>query len=245
MPFMEPYAPLLRLFKGMTRKAPGSEASTLRALAACALPPEPGVADLGCGAGASALVLARELRVPVLAVDADGLALDDLWEGACARGLLPLIEARCGDLADPGIAPESLDLLWSEGAIAHAGWARALPAWHRLLRSGGVLACTDATWFQDDPPAEARHAWDQWYPEIATEAARLRAAQAAGFQVVEHFRLPSREWWDYFDQVEERCRLHAEDPGLTEVIAAMHHEMDLYRRVGHSYGYVFYVLRKP
>ena len=59
MPFMEAFQPLLRLFKGMTRKGPGSEASTLRALGLCPLPEHPAVADLGCGSGASALVLAR------------------------------------------------------------------------------------------------------------------------------------------------------------------------------------------
>ena len=37
MPFMEAFTPLLRLFKGMTRKGPGSEASTLRALSLCPL----------------------------------------------------------------------------------------------------------------------------------------------------------------------------------------------------------------
>ena len=47
MPFMEAFTPLLRLFKGMTRKGPGSEASTLRALSLCPLPVRPAIADLG------------------------------------------------------------------------------------------------------------------------------------------------------------------------------------------------------
>ena len=244
MSFMEAFTPLLRLFKGMTRKGPGSEASTLRALSLCPLPEGPAVADLGCGSGASALVLARKLQVPILALDADGTALDDLWEAARSQGLLPLVNPRTGDLADPGIPKGSLDLLWSEGAITHVGWAEGLRLWRDLLRPGGILAITDATWFEDDPPLEARRAWENWYPGMGTEAAKLRIARDLGLEVLGHFRLPSQDWWDYFDQVEARCRQCDGDEGLADVIARVRGETDLYRRTGHSYGYVFYVLRK-
>lgn len=244
MPFMEAFAPLLRLFKGVSQKGPGSEASTLRALALCPLPAQPSVADLGCGSGASTLVLARSLQVPILALDADGTALDDLWEAARSQGLLPMVMPRTGDMAAPGIAPESLDLLWSEGAIAHIGWQEGLRIWKDLVRPGGVLAMTDATWFEEDPPLEAQRAWEQWYPGMGTEASNLQLARDLGLEVISHFRLPRQDWWDYFDQAEARCQQSDGDGSLTEVIAGMRGEMDLYRRAGHSYGYVFYILRK-
>ncbi len=180
MPFMEAVAPLLRLFQGASRRGPGSEASTRRALALCPLPARPVVADLGCGSGASTLVLARSLQVPVLALDADGTSLDDLWEAARSQGLLSLIQPRTGDMAAPGLAPESLDLLWSEGAIAHIGWSTGLREWKPFLRPGGVLAVTDATWFEADPPAEARQAWEQWYSGMGTEASNLQVATGSG-----------------------------------------------------------------
>lgn len=247
MPFMEAFAPLLRLFKGMTRKGPGSEASTLRALSRCPLPAHPAIADLGCGSGASALLLARTLRTlqtPILALDADGTALDDLWEAAQAQGLLPMVKPCTGDMANPDIPPGSLNLLWSEGAIAHLGWAEGLRVWRDLLRPGGVMALTDATWFEDSPPPEARRAWGDWYPTMGTEEANLRTAQDAGLDVLGHFRLPSQDWWDYFDQAEARCQRCDGDESLAEAIAGMRGEMDLYRRTGHSYGYVFYILQK-
>ena len=244
MPFMEPYAPLLHLFKGMSRKGPGSEASTLRALSLCPLPAHPAVADLGCGSGASALLLARTLQVPILCLDADGTALDDLWEVAQAQVLLPLVKLCTGDLASPDLPPGSLDLLWSEGAIAHIGWAEGLRIWRDLLRAGGVMAITDATWFEDSPPAEARAAWDDWYPTMGTEETNLRIAGDLGLEVLSHFRLPSQDWWDYFDQAEARCQACTGEKGLAEVIAGMRGEMDLFRRAGHSYGYVIYLLQK-
>jgi len=247
MPFMEAFTPLLRLFKGMTRKGPGSEASTRRALSLCPLPADPAIADLGCGSGASTLLLARTLQTlqrPILAVDADGTALDDLWESARAQGLLPRVKPCTGDIAHPDIPPGSLDLLWSEGSIGHLGWAEGLGIWRDLLRPGGVMAITDATWFEDSPPEEARRAWGDWYPTMGTEEANLRIAQAFGLDVLGHFRLPRQDWWDYFDQTEARCRQSDGEESLKEVIAGMRGEIDLYRRTGHSYGYVFYILQK-
>jgi serine/threonine-protein kinase HipA len=244
MPFMAAFAPLLRLFKGMARKGPGSEASTRQALALCPLPDRPSVADLGCGSGAATLVLARALQVPILALDADGTALDDLWEIARAQGLLPLITPCPGDMAAPGIPQESLDLLWSEGAISPLGWRQGLAIWKDLVRPGGFLALTDATWFEDHPPPEAQHAWAQWYPGMGTEAANLQVARDLGLEVIGHFRLPRQDWWDYFEQAERQCQLHHGDASLAGTIAAQEEEIDLYRRTGHSYGYVFYILRK-
>ena len=244
MPFMEAFAPLLRLFKGMSQKGPGSEASTLRALSLCPLPARPSVADLGCGSGASALVLARSLQVQVLALDADGTALDDLWEAARSQGLLPLITPCLGDMAAPDIPRKSLDLLWSEGAIAHIGWHEGLRIWKELVRPGGILAITDATWFEDDPPPEAQRAWQQWYPGMGSEVSNLEIAHVLGLEVISHFRLPSQDWWDYFEQIARQCELHRGDEGLKEVIAALQVEIELYRRAGHSYGYGFYILRK-
>jgi len=242
MPFMAAFAPLLRLFQGMSRKGPGSEASTLRALSLCHLPDRPSVADLGCGSGASTLVLARTLKVPILALDADGTALDDLWEAARTQGLLPMIAPRTGDMAAPDLPHESLDLLWSEGAIAHIGWHQGLRAWKEFVRPGGVLAITDATWFEDDPPLEARRAWEAWYPGMGTEASNLQIARGLGLEAIDTFRLPRQDWWDYFEQVSVQCQRHRGDDSLSGVIDAMQQEIDLYRRTGHSYGYVFYLL---
>lgn len=244
MPFMEAFKPLLRFFKGMARKGPGSEASTLRALSMCPLPERPVIADLGCGSGASALVLARELQVPILALDADGTALDDLWEFAEAQGLLPFVQPRTGDLAAPGPAPDSLDLIWSEGAIAHVGWAKGLRIWREFLRPGGVMAITDATWFTDEPPEEAHRAWSEWYPEMGTETANLQVAQSLGLDPLGYFRLPAQDWWAYLDRTGARALACEGEPDLAEVIQCMRYETDLYRRQGDSYGYTFYILKK-
>jgi serine/threonine-protein kinase HipA len=244
MPFMAQYALLLRFFHGAARRGPGSEASTLRALALCDLPENPSVADLGCGAGASTLILAQRLRAHILAVDADGLALDELWEAAEARGLSHLVEPRTADMAEPDVPPCSLDLIWSEGAIAHVGWEKGLRAWRELLRPGGLMAITDATWLSPDPPAEARQAWNEWYPGIGQAEDRLRIAHELGLEDAGHFALPRQDWWDYLASSERQCQRFEGDAEMAPLIADMRGEAELYRRCGDSYGYVFYILKK-
>ncbi len=112
------------------------------------------------------------------------------------------------------------------------------------MRFGGVMAVTDATWFEEVPPLEAQRAWEQWYPGMGTEASNLQIARELGWEVIGHFRLPRQDWWDYFEQVAMQCQHHRGDESLSATIAAMQGEIDLYHRAGHSYGYVFYILRK-
>jgi len=51
---------IFRLFEGLARQGPGSDAGTREALRRPgALPAAPRVLDLGCGSGRAALVLAR------------------------------------------------------------------------------------------------------------------------------------------------------------------------------------------
>jgi len=49
----------------------------------------------------------------------------------------------------PAFKKESLDLVWAEGSIAHIGFERGVNEWRALLKTGGYIAVTDATWFTD------------------------------------------------------------------------------------------------
>lgn len=244
MPCMAPYDLLTRFFQGLPRKGPGSPRSTRRALDLCPLPPRPAVADFGCGSGAATFVLAEALDVPVLALDADGHSLDDLWHFARDRGLGDRIRPLCADMADPGLPEASLDLLWSEGAIAPLGWARGLETWRRLVRPGGILAITDAVWFTDDPPEPARAAWSEWYPAMATVPGALAIARDLGLEVLGHFPLPAEDWWAYLDLAAQRCEAVADQAEYRDLVAGMNAERDLYQRYGQTYGYEFMVLRR-
>ncbi|ADO70164.1 class I SAM-dependent methyltransferase [Stigmatella aurantiaca] len=70
---------LFHLFNGLPRQGPGQDASTREALHRLPRQPEaPRVLDLGCGTGKQTLVLAQELKVPILAVDSHAPFLSQL-----------------------------------------------------------------------------------------------------------------------------------------------------------------------
>ncbi|WP_290783415.1 methyltransferase domain-containing protein [Halomonas sp.] len=54
-------------------------------------------------------------------------------------------------------AAESLDVIWSEGAIYNIGFKRDVREWHRFLKPGGILAVSELTWLARCPlpPAPA------------------------------------------------------------------------------------------
>jgi serine/threonine-protein kinase HipA len=238
---------VFRLFEGLPRQGPGSAACTREALRRLpALPQTPRVLELGCGSGSSTLVLAEALRTKIIAVDIHRPFLDQLRATARERGLEDLIETRCADMAAPGVPAGSVDLLWSEGAIYFLGFEEGLRLWRPLLAPGGCLAVTECSWLSADPPAEAAAFFAEGYPGMAGIAQNIERARAAGFEVQGHFALPPEAWWDeYYTPLEARMNLLAADPDpeLAAVIAETRREIDLFRRHGDAYGYVFYLMR--
>jgi len=238
---------LVALHAGLAQQGPGSPASTCRALAACAhLPPEPEVLDIGCGAGNATMTLLEATEGPVTATDLFPSFLAQLEERAAAFGdRLQTVEA---DMAALPFGPR-FDLLWSEGAAYIMGFDAALASWRALLRPGGYLALTEISWLQTPPPEEAVTYWNEAYPGIRSVQANVDAALAAGFEVVEHFALPASDWWAYYAPLEARlapfAQAHAGEEAAQAVVAMTEAEIDLYRRLGESYGYVFYILRWP
>ena len=239
---------MFRLCAGLPRQGPGSDACTREALRRLGpLRAAPRVLDLGCGSGRAALVLAETLQTRIVAVDIHQPFLDHLRATAEERGLEHLIEARCADMAAPGVPPGSVDLLWSEGAVYFLGFEEGLCLWRPLLAPGGCIAVSECSWLTDNPPAEAAAFFGQGYPGMAAVAENIERARAAGFDVLDHFPLPPQAWWDdYYAPLEARmARLAPKaDPALAAVIDETRREIALYRRHGDSYGYVFYLLRQ-
>jgi serine/threonine-protein kinase HipA len=239
---------MFRLFEGLPRQGPGSDACTREALRRLgALPAAPRVLDLGCGSGRAALVLADALRTKVVAVDNHQPFLDQLRATARERALEHLIEARCADMAAPGVPAGSIDLLWSEGALYLLGFEDGLRLWRPLLAPAGCLVASECTWLCADPPAVAVEYFGAGYPGMAGIEENVGRARAAGFDVIDHFTLPPEAWWDeYYTPLEARIAELAPDadPELAAVVAETRREIELYRRHYDCYGYVFYLLRR-
>ncbi len=250
--FMEAHA-------GLPRQGPGSRTSTLRALELIGeLPEGVRIIDMGCGPGAQTLVLAEIARTRkghVVALDLYLQFLEQLRERARGAGLADFVTTVEGDMAEvtprtfAACAPQGFDLVWSEGAIYNIGFDRGLGLWRELLKPGGCLACTEAAWFTDAPPREAKEFWDECYPAMRGEEANLEALRRFGYEPLGAFRLPDADWWtEYYNPLRERLPAfearHAGNPVASEVVRLEQLEMDIHRRHAASYGYVFYLGRK-
>jgi serine/threonine-protein kinase HipA len=237
---------VFRLFEGLPRQGPGSDACTREALRRLpALPEAPRLLDLGCGGGRSSLVLAETLRSKVVAVDIHQPFLDQLQAAARERGLEELIETRCADMAAPDVPPGSIDLLWSEGAIYLLGFEGGLRLWRPLLAPHGLVAVSECSWLCADPPKALAAFWRHAYPGMGGIGDNIARARGVGLDVLGHFTLPPQAWWeDYYAPLEQRIAELTPDAGppLAEVIAETRREIDLFRRWSDAYGYLFYLM---
>lgn len=236
------------VFAGMTRQGPGSRASTLKALSLLPPLPETGtVLDLGCGTGASTLVLAEQLDRPIHASDVNPDSLDQLAERLAAAGLAGRVETRVASLGATGEPPDSAALIWSEGAVFTVGVEAALRHWHPILKSGGAVAFTELVWFGRDRPSEADAFFGRVYPPMTDAATLLARCLGCGYRLQALFALPEADWWDeYYAELApalERHRDHA-DVRVRNVVAVCDEELAVARRCGGSYGYAFVVLTK-
>lgn len=241
---------LFLLHDGLPREAPGSDATTREALRRLGpLPPRPRILDLGCGPGPATLALARATDGEIDAVDLHAPFVARVAAAAAALGLADRVHARCADFAALDVPPASVDLIWCEGAAYHLGLGEALRRWRPLLRPGGRVALTELAWLvsPDARPAEAAAFWAAAYPAMTDIAGDLAAIAAAGFAEVDRFVLPDAAWDAYYDPLTARMEdLRASartDPELAAVLADTAREVDLRRRFGASYGYVFHLLR--
>jgi len=239
-----------RLHVGLPKQGPGSDDSTRRALSLIPhLPSEPKILDLGCGPGRQSLVLAQETGGHVTAVDLLPPFLDQVDERAAAAELSDRIETMQASMGDLPIEDESYDLLWSEGAIYNIGFESGLRGWHRLLRPGGSVAVTEATWLGGEPAENIRKFWDTEYPAMQNREANERAVADAGYRLLGSFVLPEREWWDdYYTPIGERIaelRKERSDDDWVAALDAAEDEAAVVRDCAGTFGYVFYVMQKP
>jgi len=239
------------LHADLPREGPGDDASTERALRLLrGLPAEPRILDIGCGPGAQTLVLARNTRGIVTAVDLHHPFLDEVMRRAGATGLAEHVRPLRASMDALPCEPELFDLVWSEGSIYIMGFERGLRAWQPFVRQGGYVVVSELSWLVDDPPALARAFWEDAYPAMRPVAESLSTVERCGYERVADFVLPKSAWLDdYYAPLARRMdafeRDHANDPAALKFLAGERREIELFHAHGDTYGYVFYLMRRP
>ncbi|NJR70122.1 MAG: class I SAM-dependent methyltransferase [Synechococcales cyanobacterium CRU_2_2] len=242
-------AALIELHRGLERQGPGDAHFSSKILSnLTSLPPKPRIADLGCGAGAGALLLAKHYQREVLAVDSSSVFLEELTARAKQADLehwITPIQADMGKLEWP---VASIDLLWSEGAAYHLGFEQALKRWRPLLAPNGIAVVSELSWFTEDVPKDVPESaiayWQNAYPTMGTEAENRARASRSDFTVLSTYRLPNRAWWlNYYEPLRHRMQQIEITPAIQFVIDETETEIELFERFSDFYGYTFYVLQ--
>jgi SAM-dependent methyltransferase len=204
---MEDFKLLIDLHITADRQGPGGEAETRRAIELSGLSKRRNlkVADIGCGTGASTLVLARELDAHILAVDFLPDFLDVLRSRAVRAGVADRIEAVNASMDALPIEPGSLDAIWSEGAIYNMGFENGVRQWRRFLKPGGILAVSELTWLTASRPAELEAHWHAQYAEVGTASSKLAVLERNGYAPMGYFTLAEHCWLDaYYLPMQQR-----------------------------------------
>ncbi len=242
---------LVDLHKDGSRQGPGGVRETRLAieLSGLAQKEELRIADIGCGTGASTLVLAEALDAQIIAVDFLPEFLQRLQQSAAAKGMAERITTLSTSMDALPFEPQSLDAIWSEGAIYNMGFEAGIAAWRKYLKPGGILAVSELTWTTGQRPAELQQHWEREYAEVATGSAKMATLERHGYSPTGYFTLPEHCWLDnYYLPLRQRfdgfLEKHHNASEARAVVAAEEQEISLYERHRAFVSYGFYIARK-
>ncbi len=233
------------------RQGPGGEAETRLAITISRLQDKRdlNIADIGCGSGASTLILADALDAQLIAVDFLPAFLDKLTQESTQAGVEHRITTLASTMQDLHFADGELDAIWSEGAIYNMGFEAGVAAWKPFLKPGGILAVSELTWLTDTRPAALQAHWDAEYSDVDTASAKMAILEKHGFSPVGYFTLPESCWLDnYYRPMQQRFSRFLEAYDHSEaakaIVAAEEAEIALYEQHRPYVSYGYYIAQK-
>ena len=242
---------LIDLHSEALRQGPGGDEETRLAVELSGLRTAANlkVADIGCGTGASTLVLAGELDANITAVDFLPEFLAKLDANAERDGLARRITTLSASMEALPFAAAELDAIWSEGAIYNMGFEAGIKAWRKFLKPNGVIAVSELTWLTEQRPDELQAHWEKEYPEVDTASAKMAVLEHHGFSPIGYFPLPEYCWLDnYYQPLRRRFSAfldrHENSDDARAIVAAEEHEISLYERHRAFISYGYYIARK-
>ncbi len=243
---------LIDLHRPANRQGPGGEPETRLALKLAGIDVSRPlkIADIGCGTGASAILLAKELNAQITAVDFLPEFLDELQARARAHGVANRITPLNCSMDSLPFSTEEFDVIWSEGAIYNMGFEAGISAWSRFLKPGGKLIVSEITWLAaNNRPPEVEAHWGREYAEIDVPSAKIEILERQGFSPKAYFALPEHCWIEnYYRPMQTRFDAFLERHGGSEpakaVVEAEKQEIALYEKYSEYFSYGVYVAKK-
>lgn len=237
-------------YSQLERQGPGSPEVTVKALSFIDnLKHESLIADIGCGTGGQTMILAQNVPGYITGIDLFPAFIDLFNSNAGKLNLQKRTKGVVGSMDKLPFQKEELDLIWSEGAIYNIGFERGLKEWRELLKPGGYIAVSEASWFTEERPAEIEDFWLEEYAEIDTVSNKVEILQKNGYVPVATFILPEDCWTEHFyaPQVsaqQDFLKKYRGNKTAEEFIANQRHEAQLYHKYKEFYGYAFYIGNK-
>jgi len=242
---------MIEFYQSLPRQGPGSRLETLKALEYTGLltAKDLQIADIGCGTGAQTLTLAEALDGKIMAIDLFPRFLDKLNEKARQKGLQNRIVTDEQSMDNLPYAPDSFDLIWSEGAIYIMGFEQGVKAWQKFLKTDGYLIVSEISWFSNTRPAELEKYWLEEYPQMNTVEHKIDVLEKSGDSVIKTFRLPDYCWLEeYYTPIRQHFKgfsqKHRENAHASQLIDALKEEIRIYEKYREYFGYAFFIAQK-
>ncbi len=242
---------LIDLHKSNFRQGPGGETETKRMLELAGLDRSRHlkIADIGCGTGASTILLAKDLDAEITAVDFLSEFLDELQSRAGEHGVADQITTLNCSMDDLPFSDEEFDVIWSEGAIYNMGFEAGVSAWNRFLKPGGKLIVSEITWLTAERPSELQSHWEAEYPEIDAASSKIGVLERHGYRPEAYFTLPTHCWLENYyrplqSRFDEFLERHSQSDQAKTIVECEKDEISLYERYCDYYSYGVYVAEK-
>jgi len=242
---------LIDLHRSNFRQGPGGEAETKQALKLAGLDKSHPlkIADIGCGTGASTVVLARELDAEITAVDFLPEFLEELQIRSKKEGVAEKITPLSCSMDALPFSEEEFDVILSEGAVYNIGFETGISSWRRFLKPGGKLIVSEITWLSAARPSELQAYWKGEYPEIDLASAKIEILERHHYSPEAYFLLPSHCWLEnYYHPMRSSfdaflARNH-QSAQAKEIVACEKAEIALYEKYRDYYSYGVYIAKR-
>ncbi|OQY41246.1 MAG: hypothetical protein B6227_05780 [Fusobacteriia bacterium 4572_74] len=232
-----------KIHNGDFRGGPGSDISTEKAynIAKKFLGKNISVLDIGAGSGFQTKALKILVDGKIIALDTTEIYLEKI------KKEIGVETVNCSMYnLDRSFRHNTFNLIWSEGAIYIMGLANGLKHWKLFLKKGGIISFSHISWIQDNPSMELLDYWEANYPQIRTLDENKKIIDEGGYEIKDYFILPSTDWTEnYYDDMADRLK-ELEKRELSEkekMVINMHwEEIEIYKKYGEYYGYVFFII---